>query len=92
MGVSDPGSMVAGDLTLMAATGRNSNGTVQYAEKPYHCLKPSNYLETMVFFTSATLPLKQSDTNQLSFDISLQSGFDRQNAPTQLGFKMSYVF
>ena len=29
MGVSDPGSMVAGDLTLMAATGRSSNGTVQ---------------------------------------------------------------
>ena len=88
MGVSDPVSMIAGDLTLMAATDRSSNGTVQYAEKRYHCLKPSNYLETMVFFTSATLPLKQSDTNQLSFDISLQSGFDRQNTPTQLGFKM----
>ena len=29
MGVSDPVSMIAGDLTLMAATGHSSNGTVQ---------------------------------------------------------------
>jgi subtilase-type serine protease len=92
MGISDTGSMVAGDLTLMAATSRSTDGTVHYAEKSYSGFRSSSYLENMVFFMSATVPVKQTGNSQLSLDISLQSGFDRQGAPTQLGFKMSYVF
>jgi hypothetical protein len=46
----------------------------------------------MVFFASASLPIERTGRSQLSLDISLQSGLDQQDAPTQLGFKMSYVF
>ena len=92
VGVSDPGSMVAGELTLMAATGRSPDGTMHYAKKRYSGFKTSDYLENMVFFASASLPIERTGRSQLSLDISLQSGFDQQDAPTQLGFKMSYVF
>ena len=76
----------------MAATGRSPDGTMHYAEKRYSDFKTGNYLENMVFFASASLPIERTGHSQLSLDISLQSGFDQQEAPTQLGFKMSYVF
>ena len=76
----------------MAATGRSPDGTMHYAKKRYSGFKTSDYLENMVFFASASLPIERIGRSQLSLDISLQSGFDQQDAPTQLGFKMSYVF
>ena len=50
VGVSDAGSMVAGELTLMAATGRSPDGTMHYSKKRYSGFKTSDYLENMVFF------------------------------------------
>jgi hypothetical protein len=49
-------------------------------------------LKIWFFFASVSLPIERTGRSQLSLDISLQSGFDQQYAPTQLGCKMSYVF
>ena len=61
MGVYDPGSMVAGDLTLMAATGQITDGKVHYAKKRYSGFKTSYYCENMVFSPVLVCPLSAQD-------------------------------
>ena len=53
--------MVAGELTLMAATGRSPDGTMHYAENRYSGFKTSNYLENMIFSQVPACPLSAPD-------------------------------
>ena len=61
VGVSDPESMVAGELTLMAATGRSPDGTMQYAEKRYSTFKPQIIWKTWFFSQVPACPLSAPD-------------------------------